>query len=153
MDPSSAVFPTVRLVGKDLFLAFHLPNCDDSAIVSFEEIETWRYGYPNDEGLQEHRFWRHGLTHYNFHRSTESLATSGGTLWIATFHDGTFEVVAPRARIAVPVERDATPSKALTTLLGAGDNRVLDDAGYQPLQPTSGGWFRLLRKIVNAARG
>jgi hypothetical protein len=127
MDPSSAVLPTIRVVGKHLYLAFHLPNCDDSAIVSFEQIETWRYGHPNDEGLQQHRFWGHGLTPYNFHRSTESLATSGTTLWIATFHDGTFEVVARRARIAVPVERDATPSEALTTLLGVGDNRVLDD--------------------------
>ena len=35
MSPDSAVFPTIRAVGADVFLAYHLPGCDDSAVVAF----------------------------------------------------------------------------------------------------------------------
>lgn len=127
MDPSSSVYPTVRVVGDSIHLAYHLPGCDDSAVVTFEGVKAWRYGEPNDEGLATHPLWGQGLTFYNFHQ----VAREAGERirrWIVTFHDGTLEIsaaVQPIVRSA-KVE-DASPSTALDRVLGPGRNEVLDE--------------------------
>lgn len=126
MDSSSAVSPTVCLVDEELHLAFYLPGCEDSAIVTFEGVHSWSYGPPNDEGLDHHRYWGHGLTHYEFHRASWQHDGLVKTLWIATFHDGTLEVVASGVRIATPAPRNSSPSQALRELLGDDGHRVLD---------------------------
>ena len=125
MSPDSAVFPTVRVIGDEVYLAYHLPACDDSVVVAFEGVASWRYGGPNDEGLSKHPLWGRGLSYYNFHRAVG--AERGDVIrWIATFHDGTFDVLARSARVISDRVSGARPSQALTTLLGHGHNRVLD---------------------------
>jgi hypothetical protein len=127
MDPSSAVYPTVRIVGDSLHLAYHLPGCDDSAVVTFHGVKAWRYGPPNDEGLATHPLWGQGLTFYNFHELVLGRDEQVHR-WIATFHDGTLEISAigqPSVRSA-KVE-GATPSSALDRVLGPGRNDVLDE--------------------------
>src|SRR5262245_39346468 len=61
MDASSAVYPTVRPVGDSLHLAYYLPGCVDSAVVSFHGVVNWRYGEPNDEGLAADPLWTEGV--------------------------------------------------------------------------------------------
>src|SRR5262245_60081400 len=41
MSPDSAVFPTIRAAGADVFLAYHLPGCDDSTVVAFRGVVEW----------------------------------------------------------------------------------------------------------------
>jgi hypothetical protein len=127
MDPSSAVFPTVRIDGVVLHLAYYLPGCDDSAVVTFNGVSSWRYGEPNDEGLHKHPLWGHGLTFYGFHE-VKGSRDQDEKRWVATFHDGTFEVSAtgtpeiPAARV-----KGRSPAEALNEILGPGENKVLDE--------------------------
>src|SRR4051794_39768113 len=90
MDASSAVYPTARVVGDSLVVAYHLPGCDASAVIRFNGVKEWAYGYPNDEGLAEHPLWGKGLTFYEFH----DVQPSEGDVvhWVGTFHDGTLTV-------------------------------------------------------------
>jgi hypothetical protein len=120
MDASSAVFPTVRVESRDVALAYYLPGCDDSAIVIFRDVVTWGYGGPNDEGLHFHPLWGHGLTFYGFHSVGE--IDDGDTKWLATFHDGVFEIVADRWEVVAEAVKDHSPSQALDAVLGPGDN-------------------------------
>ena len=122
MDSSSAVYPTLRASADELFLAYYLPRHAHSAVVAFRAPREWTYGAPNDERLEDHRLWGRGLTFYNFHRVAE---TPGLARWIATFHEGTFEVVAESARV-ISRTADGSPAKALDELLGEGPNKVLD---------------------------
>jgi hypothetical protein len=123
MDSSSAVSPTVRLEGSTLSLAFYLPRCEDSAVVQFTHVTSWYYGGPNDEGLGSHPLSRRGLTFYNFHRVADSAE---GPCWVATFHDGTFEVVAQEAAVLAMAVAGASPGEALNSCLGSGLNEELD---------------------------
>jgi hypothetical protein len=124
MDPSSAVRPTVRDSGAEIAVAYHLPGCKQSAVVAFSSATEWNYGYPNDEGLSEHPLWGRGLTFYNFHRLPDE---QGKTRWIATFHDGTFEISAVSAKVLSP-RTEGGPSVALDRVLGPGTNVELDSA-------------------------
>ena len=124
MDASSAVYPTARVVGDSLVVAYHLPGCDTSAVIRFNGVKDWSYGYPNDEGLQEHALWGKGLTFYEFHE----VQPSEGELvqWVGTFHDGTLTVRANSVEVLdeqVPSE----PWAAIDARFGAGDNKVLDE--------------------------
>jgi hypothetical protein len=94
-------------------------------VVLFENVQAWRYGYPNDEGLAEHPLWGQGLTFYNFHSIPSSFAKTATC--IATFHDGTFQISADCARVAVQRHSNVRPWEALQALLGEGNNRILDD--------------------------
>jgi hypothetical protein len=129
MDASSAVYPTVREVGSTLYLSYYLPGCEASAIVSFHGVTDWSYGYPNDEGLQEHRLYGKGIRPYEFHSVVHSEPTeelNQTNRWIATFHDGTFEIDAEAWQKEASEIENSTPWEALDSLLGAGDNNVLD---------------------------
>lgn len=123
MDPSSAVSPTVRLEDSTLSLAFYLPGCEDSAVIQFRQASSWFYGGPNDEGLAAHPLWSRGLTFYNFHRVASSAEIP---CWVATFHDGTFEVVAKESAVLAASVTGASPSEALNSCLGTGANEELD---------------------------
>jgi hypothetical protein len=125
MDASSAVSPTLRVLGDRVYLAYYLPGCSNSAVVSFLEVSAWKYGEPNDEGLANHPLWNHGLAFYEFHEVMP--LDMAARRWIATFHDGTFEVVAREATIHAPCVAYCSPSKALDQTFGVGANRVLDD--------------------------
>jgi len=123
MDASSAVAPTVRLRGSTLFLAFYLPDCEDSAVVQFNGVSAWYYGGPNDERLDKHPLWNRGLTFYNFHRVSPA---EGDDCWVATFHDGTLEIVAQQAAVLAARTEGVSPGEALNSMLGVGDNEALD---------------------------
>jgi hypothetical protein len=120
MDPSSAVFPTVRVESSDVAIAYYLPGCDDSAVVIFRDVVTWGYGGPNDEGLASHPLCGHGLTFYEFHNVGQS--DDGDTKWLATFHDGVFEIVADRCEVIAESVKDRSPGQALDALMGLGEN-------------------------------
>lgn len=126
MDASSAVYPTVRVVGTTIYLSYYLPGCVDSAVVAFDNVTSWEYGYPNDEGLRDHPLWGHGLTPYNFHKPSVEPDEETPSRWIATFHDGTFQIVAGNARPCAEEQAGVSPWEALTALLGAGHDRILD---------------------------
>ena len=124
MDASSAVFPTARVVGDSLVVAYHLPGCGASAVIRFHGVKDWAYGYPNDEGLHEHPLWGKGLTFYEFHK----IESADGDVaqWIGTFHDGTLTV---RAKSVETVdERVASkPWEAIDARFGEGANQVIDE--------------------------
>jgi len=125
MDASSAVFPTVRVVGADIVLAYHLPGCEDSAVVRFQGASSWCYGGPNDEGLARSGALTHGICFYEFHAVTDQ--PTGATRWLATFHDGLIEVVAQNVEIIAALVPGCRPWEALDKLLGQGRNEVLDE--------------------------
>lgn len=124
MDPSSAVFPTARVVGDALVVAYHLPGCESSAVIRFDEVKEWTYGEPNDEGLHQHPLWGQGLTPYAFH---EVGPAEGGMLqYVGTFRDGTLAVRAS----SVEVIRDRVPLKpwaAINAQFGEGTSQILDE--------------------------
>jgi hypothetical protein len=124
MSASSAVFPTARVVNGAFVVAFYLASCDDSAVVRFDGVSTWSYGYPNDEGLSSHPLWGRGIEFYEFHVSP--IERNGARWWIATFHDGTLTVNAETVKVLAE-KLPLKPWEAIDALLGPGQNRILDD--------------------------
>ena len=125
MDASSAVFPTVREIANSLVLAYYLaPDCDKSALVQFDEVGIWTYGYPNDEGLHQHPLYRNGLKYYEFHRidSNDDYPFN----WIATFHDGTLSLQASDVRV-LEQSMALSPWELIDYQFGVGENRILDE--------------------------
>lgn len=124
MDASSAVYPTARVVGDSLVVAYHLPGCEASAVIRFNGVTSWAYGYPNDEGLHQHPLWGKGLKFYEFHelQTPESSATQ----WIGTFHDGTLTVRAESVEV-IDAHITSEPWAAIDARFGPGDNKVLDE--------------------------
>ena len=127
MDASSAVFPTVRIVDDALHLAYFLPDCTNSAVVSYWRVGVWEYGYPNDEGLRSHRYWGKGLKPYEFHVVAGVNVVDDLTQFIATFHDGTLEISSVGMSIRERCCVDQNPSEALNVVLGVAPNSVLDE--------------------------
>ena len=128
MDASSAVSPAIRVVSDALYLAYYLPGCDDSAVVSFNRVSSWRYGEPNDEGLHTHPLWGHGLSFYAFHEVSSGSLPEKKRRWVATFHDGTFDVSASGTpAVRAGRVKGCSPTGALNALLGRGQNKVLDE--------------------------
>jgi hypothetical protein len=125
MDASSAVYPTVRPVGDTLNLAYYLPGCADSAVVSFHGVTNWRYDEPNDEGLAAHPLWTEGVGFYGFYE-IGTASSEGVRRWVATFHDGTLYVDATdEPAVLAALIADRPPWKALDAVLGDGANQVL----------------------------
>ncbi|HXY32774.1 MAG TPA: hypothetical protein VEI07_01020 [Planctomycetaceae bacterium] len=123
MSAGSAVCPTARVTDGTLVLAFSLPSCDDSAVIRFDGVLTWSYGYPNDEGLGSHPLWGHGIELYEFHVSPIG---PDGTRWcIATFHDGTLTVNSKTVQVLAE-KLPLKPWEAIDAVVGPGENRVLD---------------------------
>jgi len=127
MDTSSAVFPTVREVDGSLCLAYYLPESNDSAVILFSDCREWSYGGPNDESLARRNVWGLNLTFYSFHIVLPAPDESR-TEWLATFHDGCFRVQAVDFKVLSEREKGCSPSEALNSVLGVGDNIVLDQS-------------------------
>ena len=125
MDTSSAVCATARLGDKTLTLAYFLPGCDDSAVVRFSAVKAWFYGAPNDERLYEHALWNKGLDFYEFHQMHPQREDQPRG-WLASFHNGTFEIAANGVEIVSPRLVGVCPLGALNRLLGPGENLDLD---------------------------
>jgi hypothetical protein len=124
MDSGSGVLPTARIVGDSLVVAYHLRGCDGSAAIRFYGVNDWAYGYPNDEGLQEHPLWGKGFTFHEFHELR--LTASDVVQWIGTFHDGTLTVHAKSVEV-VDEQVTSEPWTAIDARFGPGDNRILDE--------------------------
>lgn len=123
MSPSSAVCPTTREVGATLHLAFLAPREEHSVLLRFHEVRDWHYGYPNDEGLDSHPLYGHGLEPYHFH--VTPIAGHGERAWVATFHDGTLTVFAESVAV-MEARYPGEPLEVLNSALGPGPNRELD---------------------------
>jgi hypothetical protein len=121
MDASSGVSAALREEDGNLVIAYYLPECQDSAVVRFEDVSTWCYGGPSDERLSTHPLWGRGLTFYNFHRAL----TKDLPCWVATFHDGTFEVAASRVSVLAARQVGAAPAAALASAVGPGNDVLL----------------------------
>lgn len=119
MGASSAVFPTVREIGRSLVLAYHVWAGDESAVLRFENVRDWSYGYPNDEGLDAHPLYGLGLEPYAFH--VTPIACHGERAWVATFHEGTFTVFADAVEI-ITNRFAGSPSEAIDSTFGRGLN-------------------------------
>ena len=124
MSASSAVSPTVREVGSILHLAFFAAGDDTSVVLRFSDVRGWHYGYPNDEGLDSHPLYGHGLEPYEFH--VTPVAHHGERAWIGTFHDGTLTVFATSADVTTS-SYPGDPSSAIDSIAGDGLNRELDN--------------------------
>src|SRR5688572_6872065 len=120
MDASSAVYPTVRVVGNSLVVAYHLPDCETSAVIRFDGVKEWAYGYPNDEALHTHPLWGKGLTFYAFHEVQRPK--DGMPQWIGTFHDGTLTVRATSVEV-VDGHVASVPWAAIDARFGIGSNQ------------------------------
>ncbi len=89
-----------------------------TALLHFEGVLYYAMGYPNDEALDAHPLYEHGLKHYGFHLISESPLIADldrrnrmhephvvGRYqkdfrhWVVTFHDETLEVVGRSARV------------------------------------------------------
>lgn len=89
-----------------------------TAVLHFDSVLYYAFGYPNDEALNGHPLYPHGLRHYDFQLVENSPLIAdldrrnqvhGGHVtgsymrrfrhWVITFHDETFEVVAGGARV------------------------------------------------------
>lgn len=126
MSASSAVFPTARVVGDTLVIAYYLSSCDASAVIRFTGVEDWTYGYPNDEGLEEHPLWGKGLTFYEFHEVQPPEIDI--LQWIGTFHDGNLTVRAKSVEV-IDEHVALAPWAAIDARFGSGDNKILDEPG------------------------
>ena len=97
--------PVVERVGSDLVVVYICggpETRDHCAVVRFSGVQSQQFGYPNDEGLWEHRFYGIGLRHYAFWEVVDSPDIPVGSSlhhWIATFHDETLEVVGTSATV------------------------------------------------------
>lgn len=106
----------MRLDGDDLWLAY-LIGGDDSgyAVLRFEQVDHYSFGPPNDERLHLHPLWSQGLSFYEFHRIND--APPSKVHWVATFHDGTLDVIATTCRV-VAIKLQAVDEDA--ALVSAG---------------------------------
>jgi hypothetical protein len=89
-----------------------------TAILKFEGVLQYRFGYPNDEALPGHLLYQFGLGCYGFftvenspmisemekqnacHRQHRPGIYAKFRHWIVTFHDETLEVIALRANVS-----------------------------------------------------
>lgn len=127
MSSASDVAPTLCQSGDTVHLAYRIPcpasGQDTSAVVRFAGVRGWHYGYPNDEGLDAHPLYGHGLRPYEFH--VTPVSHHGERAWVATFHDGTLTLFAASLDVVAPAFR-GDPASAIRSLLGDAPARNLD---------------------------
>jgi hypothetical protein len=110
--------PAVHSNGRDLLCAYFVNSTANPdrrvALLKFEAVLQYRFGYPNDEVLQGHSLYPFGLEHYGFfvvenspliheienqnscHRQHRPGIYAAFRHWVITFHDETLEVIALR---------------------------------------------------------
>jgi len=120
MDTGSPI-PSVHCDGHRLLCAYHIKHemipGAITALLKFEHVLQFRFGYPNDEALHGHPLYNFGLRHYGFYLVEKSPLVAeiesqnrvhiaykpgmyaGFRHWIVTFHDEILEVIALRAAI------------------------------------------------------
>ena len=109
VSPSSGTDPEIRPDGDALYIEYPCAGLESWAIVRFDGLLDWHFGYPNDEALDSHPLYSHGLQPYRFHEGP--VGTFGERCWVITFHDGTLTVFAKS--IAV-VSESQNPSAGIT---------------------------------------
>ncbi|MGH9524383.1 MAG: hypothetical protein ACRD3E_17805 [Terriglobales bacterium] len=94
-------------------------DAGSTAVLHFDIVMYYAFGYPNDEALGSHALYPHGLAHYDFHSVMNSPLIAeldrrnevhprhiAGAYrerfrhWVITFHDETLEVIARDAHVA-----------------------------------------------------
>lgn len=134
MDPGAPT-PTILTDESKVRLLYYLnvpdPNWDGTyvvtrkitgpgiVIVTFDFYRQYKFGSPNDEALNGHKYYKYGLTHYSFYELKNSdyideleqmnrvhpmhskVLFSGLKHFIGTFHDSCFEIVAKKYDIEV----------------------------------------------------
>ena len=130
---TGAPCPAVRSDGRALLCAYFINSAGlpvrSAAILKFEGVLHYRFGYPNNEALQGHPLYPFGLEHYGFFTVENSPLTSeiekqnechpqhrSGIYrkfrhWVVTFHDETLEVIAFRGTVSGQTE--LSPEKAV----------------------------------------
>jgi hypothetical protein len=123
---TGAPSPAVRSVGHELLCAYFTNStvapARSVAILKFEGMLQYKFGYPSDEALQGHPLYQFGLEHYGFFTVENSplicaiekqnechpLHRPGIYAkfrhWIVTFHDETLEVIALRGNFTGQTE-------------------------------------------------
>jgi hypothetical protein len=111
--------PTLEREGTNVLLAYRTSRKDDHfAILQFDEVRDLSFGDPNDETLESHRLYAHGLEPYRFHEIHEDDGVpSGFRRWIVTFHDDTLDVVARSARVVIRATAAESAGHALAAFL------------------------------------
>jgi hypothetical protein len=130
---TGAPSPAVRSDGHDLLCAYFIASTAapvrSAAILKFESLLQYRFGYPNDEALQGHPLYQFGLGHYGFftvensplifaiekqnecHPRHRPNIYTKFRHWVVTFHDETLEVIALRGSVSGRTE--LSPEKAV----------------------------------------
>jgi hypothetical protein len=118
---TGAPCPAVHSNGSDLLCAYFInqtvATVGSVAILKFEGVLQYKFGYPNDEVLQGHPLYQFGLRHYGFfaienspliseiekqnecHHQHRPGIYARFRHWVVTFHDETLEVVALRGNV------------------------------------------------------
>jgi hypothetical protein len=113
--------PAVHSDGHNLLCAYFINStvapAGSVALLKFEALLQYKFGYPNDEVLQGHPLYQFGLTQHDFfvvensplideiekqnrcHRQHRSGIYAKFRHWIITFHDETLEVIALRGTV------------------------------------------------------
>jgi hypothetical protein len=130
---TGAPLPAVHSDGHNLLCAYIVNSTvapvRSVAILKFEVVLQFRFGYPNDEALPGHPLYQFGLGYYDFftvenspliieiekqnecHSQHRPGIYAKFHHWIVTFHDKTLEVLALRANVSG--QTDLTPEKAV----------------------------------------
>jgi hypothetical protein len=130
---TGAPSPAVRSDGHKLLCAYFINSTvapvKSVAILKFEGVLQYWFGYPNDEALQGHPLYQFGLEHYGFftvensplifaiekqnecHPQHRPGIYTKFRHWIVTFHDETLEVIALRGNVSGQTE--LSPEKAV----------------------------------------
>jgi hypothetical protein len=133
MEPG-APSPAVHSKGQDLLCAYVISSTvapvRSVAILKFEGVLQYRFGYPNDEALPGHPLYQFGLGYYGFftvenspliseigkqnefHRQHHPGIYKKFRHWVVTFHDETLEVIALRGNVSGRTE--LSPEKAVS---------------------------------------
>ncbi|WP_299773312.1 hypothetical protein [uncultured Pseudoteredinibacter sp.] len=86
------------------------------AVIEFEDVQSYKFGTPSDEELFEHPLYKLGIDYYGFYKlnvSPELVLIAGCSLWVATFHDETLQVIAKGARVVSARVGVSSPKEAL----------------------------------------
>jgi hypothetical protein len=130
---TGAPCPAVHSDGQNLLCAYFISSTvapDGSvAILKFEGVLQYRFGYPSDEALGGHPLYQFGLEQYGFfavknspliaeiERQNECHSRHRPGIfakfrhWVVTFHDDTLEVIALRGNVSGQTE--LSPERAV----------------------------------------
>jgi len=130
---TGAPLPAVHSDGHELLCAYVVNStvapAYSVAILKFEGVLQYRFGYPNDEALPGHPLYPFGLEYYDFfavenspliseiekqnecHRQHRPGIYAKFRHWVVTFHSETLEVIALRG--SVKGQTDLSPEKAV----------------------------------------